>query len=72
MGRGGGGTSSEFEPLASVLAWQCSQNWAMKTHKLGAGPPFQQKNFYDTKLKQANNRRNALKLTLNQKQPTYL
>ena len=42
--RGEGGTSREFEPMASLLAWQCSNNWAIiKTHKLGAGPSFQQK-----------------------------
>ena len=26
-----------FEPMASALALQCSTNWAMKTHTLGAG-----------------------------------
>ena len=26
-----------FEPMASVLALQCSTSWAMKTHTLGAG-----------------------------------
>ena len=26
-----------FEPMASALAQQCSTNWAMKTHMLGAG-----------------------------------
>ena len=30
-------TSTGFEPMASVLALQCSTNWAMKTHTLGAG-----------------------------------
>ena len=29
--------STGFEPMASVLALQCSTNWAMKTHILGAG-----------------------------------
>ena len=32
-----GGTSTGFEPVASALALQCSTNWAMKTHTLGAG-----------------------------------
>ena len=31
------GTSTGFEPKASALALQCSTNWAMKTHMLGAG-----------------------------------
>ena len=31
------GTSTGFEPMASALALQCSANWAMKTHALGAG-----------------------------------
>ena len=31
------GASTGFEPIASVLALQCSTNWAMKTHTLGAG-----------------------------------
>ena len=26
-----------FEPMASALALQCTTNWAMKTHMLGAG-----------------------------------
>ena len=29
--------STGFEPMASALALQCSTNWAMKTHILGAG-----------------------------------
>ena len=29
------GTSTGFEPMTSVLALQCSTNWAMKTHTLG-------------------------------------
>ena len=31
------GASMGFEPMASVLALQCYNNWAMKTHMLGAG-----------------------------------
>ena len=31
------GASTGFEPMASPLALQCSNNWAMKTHTLGAG-----------------------------------
>ena len=31
------GASTGFEPMASALALQCSTNWAMKTHMLGAG-----------------------------------
>ena len=31
------GASMGFEPMASALALQCSNNWAMKTHTLGAG-----------------------------------
>ena len=31
------GASTGFEPVASALALQCSTNWAMKTHTLGAG-----------------------------------
>ena len=31
------GTSTGFEPMTSVLALQCSTNWAMKTHALGEG-----------------------------------
>ena len=31
------GVSTWFEPMASALAQQCSTNWAMKTHTLGAG-----------------------------------
>ena len=31
------GTSSRFESMASALALQCFNNWAMKTHTLGAG-----------------------------------
>ena len=31
------GTSTWFEPMASTLTLQCSTNWAMKTHTLGAG-----------------------------------
>ena len=31
------GASMGFEPMASALALQCSTNWAVKTHTLGAG-----------------------------------
>ena len=31
------GVSTQFEPMASALAQQCSTNWARKTHTLGAG-----------------------------------
>ena len=31
------GTLTGFEPMASALTLQCSTNWAMKTHTLGAG-----------------------------------
>ena len=31
------GASRGFEPMASALALQCSTDWAMKTHTLGAG-----------------------------------
>jgi len=31
------GASRGFEPMASTLTLQCSSNWAMKTHTLGAG-----------------------------------
>ena len=31
------GASTGFEPMASALVLQCSTNWAMKTHTLGAG-----------------------------------
>ena len=31
------GASTGFEPVASVLALQCSPSWAMKTHTLEAG-----------------------------------
>ena len=31
------GASRGFEPMASALTLQCSTNWAMKTHTLGAG-----------------------------------
>ena len=30
-------TSRGFKPMASVLGLQCSTNWAMKIHTLGAG-----------------------------------
>ena len=30
-------TSTGFEPMAAALALQCSTNWAMKNHTLGAG-----------------------------------
>ena len=29
-------TSTGFEPIASALALQCSTDWAVKTHSLGA------------------------------------
>ena len=31
------GAPTGFKPMASALALQCSTNWAMKTHTLGAG-----------------------------------
>ena len=31
------GAATGFERMASALALQCSTNWAMKTHTLGAG-----------------------------------
>ena len=61
---GGGGASREFEPMASFEQGR-PINWEGR-------PIFLAKNYYNIKLKQANNRHKALRLTLNTKQPTYL
>ena len=42
------GTSSRFESMASALALQCFNNWAMKTHTLGAGQQWLTDLFYSS------------------------
>ena len=44
------GTSSRFESMASALALQCSNNWAMKTHTLGAGQQWLTDLFYSSRF----------------------